>query len=692
MPPEFGFPADDVAAWVPAGPLAMLRLGSGRQVPRIFRVMARLKDGVSLEQARDDAQRAFSAIGKNREDKDTAQVKTLDEVLFGKVRPVLNALVGGSHPGPARGLRKRRHAAGQPRRGPESRPGRPPGARRQLVAAGARRPGGEPADSRCRLRAGGRARARVRAPVRPHRDGGRPEAGRDRGGPARPGGHRARRRRHDARLRPRACLVRHSLGLRPRVPRLARRRVARRPAHAQGPHRRPGRDVDRPAQRRRADCAHVVRPDVGPRGRGSGSGPRREAGAGRQHRALRPGVAPAGGQGSAAQRCARCPASSTRRSAPTFRRVSSSISFSVVVTTNGQAVDHRVYLASATSDFFEAVGTRVVEGHGIDEADEQHDGPVIVLSESAARLLSPEKSLVGRELPWPLPAGAGGGRKPLVVGTVPDVKYGGLDAPAFAAIYARWVDLPASAGHLVVRTSGDPSFLAPTLRKTLRNVDPSLAAGEIRTLRQEYATSLADRRIRLIPAAGFAGLAVALALVGLWRPAGPGRYRAEARAGDQDRPRGLARGRRRTHRSGRDPAGCLGRGPGARRGGGSGPVAAVAPLRREPSRSPDLRRRRGVRDRGGAAHVVPLGPSRGWHRAARAAAVGVGGPARLAEAASRCRSRPARQPRRPTVKNRPPSRPSVHTQPSCASHPSTRQLSTAGEKRSSGSSPSTVLG
>ncbi|RPJ84646.1 MAG: FtsX-like permease family protein, partial [Acidobacteria bacterium] len=193
----------------------------------------------------------------------------------------------------------------------------------------------------------------------------------------------------------------------------------------------------------------------------------------------------------------------------------SQISFNVEVTSNGQAVNHTVHLASVTSDFFAALGTTVIEGHAIDEADEQRDGPVIVLSESAARLLSPGKSLVGHELPWPLPAGAGKGRKPLVAGTVPDVKYGGLDAPAFAAIYTRWVDLPASVGHLVVRTSGEPAVLASTLRKALRNVDPSLPVTDIRTLRQEYATSIADRRARLIPAAGFAVLAIAVALVGL---------------------------------------------------------------------------------------------------------------------------------------------------------------------------------
>ncbi len=102
-----------------------------------------------------------------------------------------------------------------------------------------------------------------------------------------------------------------------------------------------------------------------------------------------------------------------------------------------------------------------------------------------------------------------------MLGVVPDVKYSGLDAPAFAAIYARWADLPASVGHLLVRTSGDPSSLAPTLRKVVRNADPSLAVTDIRTLRQEYATSIADRRLRLIPAAGLAALAMAVALVGL---------------------------------------------------------------------------------------------------------------------------------------------------------------------------------
>jgi hypothetical protein len=122
---------------------------------------------------------------------------------------------------------------------------------------------------------------------------------------------------------------------------------------------------------------------------------------------------------------------------------------------------------------------------------------------------------VGLELPWPLPAGVGGGKRPLVVGIVEDAKYLGLDTPPAEGIYARWKDLPASVGHLVVRTVGDPMLVAETIRRTVRNVDPSLPITNVHTLREEYALSITDRRVRLMPAAGFGLLAVAVSMVGL---------------------------------------------------------------------------------------------------------------------------------------------------------------------------------
>jgi predicted permease len=96
MPAEFGFPAEDVAAWMPAAPMARIPLASGKDVPRSFRLMGRLKDGVSLDQAREDAQRAFLEIDIPSTDRGSARLRSLDDVLFGKVRPALNALMAAA--------------------------------------------------------------------------------------------------------------------------------------------------------------------------------------------------------------------------------------------------------------------------------------------------------------------------------------------------------------------------------------------------------------------------------------------------------------------------------------------------------------------------------------------------------------------------------------------------------------------
>ena len=513
MPPEFSFPAEDIAAWIPAAPLGRIRLASGKEISRSFRVIGRLKDGVSIEQARDDAQRAFSELATTRKDGGTTQLRTLEDVLFGKVRPVLNALVAAAilvllvACGNVATLLVSRAVARD----------RYLAVRLSLGASHWQLARGALAESLLIAAAGSAlGTALALASVR--------------------------------------VFVRAATGLLPRLDAVA---------------------VDLPVLAATvlvafgatlicglAPAIYAIRSDFVPAFRGSRAGASRGArltrralivaqiaisivllsGAGLIARTLFGLMADRAGADPDRALVAKLVLADTPRfdlasRLPAIREVLrtvrrlpgvehaaigtnvpprvSQISFGVEVESNGHSEAHRVYLASVTSDFFEALGTGVLEGHGIGEADEQRDGPVIVLSESAARLLSPGKSLVGRELPWPLPAGAGRGRRPLVVGVVPDVKYGGLDAPALAAIYTRWADLPASVGHLLVRTSGDPALLASTLRKTLRDADPSLAVADIRTLRQEYATSIADRRIRLFPAAAFAALAIAVALIGL---------------------------------------------------------------------------------------------------------------------------------------------------------------------------------
>ena len=92
----------------------------------------------------------------------------------------------------------------------------------------------------------------------------------------------------------------------------------------------------------------------------------------------------------------------------------------------------------------------------------------------------------------------------------------GLAAPAGGTIYVPWPRVPTGVSHLVVRTTGDPTALAPAVRDLVRSLRPALPVPEVRSLADHVAGSIAERRVRALPAAGFAALALAVAMVGLF--------------------------------------------------------------------------------------------------------------------------------------------------------------------------------
>ena len=85
-------------------------------------------------------------------------------------------------------------------------------------------------------------------------------------------------------------------------------------------------------------------------------------------------------------------------------------------------------------------------------------------------------------------------------------------------------------------------MLVPALRDLIRTLHPLLPVPQVRTLADQVAGSIADRRLRIVPAAGFAALALAVTMVGRpLRDAGAGRCRTAAGAGHPRRGRRIAR-------------------------------------------------------------------------------------------------------------------------------------------------------
>jgi putative ABC transport system permease protein len=200
--------------------------------------------------------------------------------------------------------------------------------------------------------------------------------------------------------------------------------------------------------------------------------------------------------------------------------------FQIFVAAPASGESARMSVVSATPGFLDALGVRPLSGRLFSQADQRPGEPVLILSESAARFAvstasaaGGEDGMAGRELPFPLPPVATFDGRPRVAGVVPDVKYAGLDVPADAALYLPLDVTRVSTLYLAVRTAGEPAVLesvAPAVRRILREADPALPVGEIRSLEDEMASTLLDRRLRAVPAAGLAAVALAVALTGVF--------------------------------------------------------------------------------------------------------------------------------------------------------------------------------
>ena len=170
---------------------------------------------------------------------------------------------------------------------------------------------------------------------------------------------------------------------------------------------------------------------------------------------------------------------------------------------------------AVTRGYFAALGARLRDGRRFDVADFADPGPVM-LSETAARFVYPDEEAVGRPMYYGAIPALGIARRAPIVAVVDDMKYEGLAAPRTGSIYVPWPRAPTGVSHLVVRTTGDPMALAPAIRDLIRTLNPSLPIPEVRTLEDHTAGSIAARRLRVLPAAGFAALALAVAMVGLF--------------------------------------------------------------------------------------------------------------------------------------------------------------------------------
>ena len=162
--------------------------------------------------------------------------------------------------------------------------------------------------------------------------------------------------------------------------------------------------------------------------------------------------------------------------------------------------------------FFETIGIPLMNGRDFAASDVAEGPPVIILNATAAGVHFPGESAVGRRISVDGPEGPW--RE--VIGIVRDSKYGSLAEGAMPIGY-----LPLSQNHetgmtLYVRASVPPGTLAGPLRREIQKLEPNLPVPDIQTMSETIGTSLYAARMGAWLLSSFGGLALLLAVVGIY--------------------------------------------------------------------------------------------------------------------------------------------------------------------------------
>ena len=171
-----------------------------------------------------------------------------------------------------------------------------------------------------------------------------------------------------------------------------------------------------------------------------------------------------------------------------------------------------ISIASVSPDYFRAMRIRLVKGRSFNQDDGGRAQNVATITESVARGAFPGRGAVGREMSTDGPKGPWR----TVVGVVTDTHNYALDREPWPEIYVPYMQSPSFFMTFVVRTSGDPAQFAPVLKQAVASVDRNQPVSNIQTMEELMEKAVAPRRFKMLLLGAFAGLALLLAIVGLY--------------------------------------------------------------------------------------------------------------------------------------------------------------------------------
>jgi predicted permease len=179
----------------------------------------------------------------------------------------------------------------------------------------------------------------------------------------------------------------------------------------------------------------------------------------------------------------------------------------------GLLADHR----AITAGYLRAMGATLLAGRFFEDRDDEGQRPIVIVDDLLARKQWPGESAVGQRIRHELyDNGSFVPREAEVVGVIKHIHHAGLQVQGREQVY---IPYPQSARpHLsfAVRASRDPMSLLPAARRALHEIDKDLALSKARPMDWYLDRATTTSRFATVLASTFGGLALLLALVGIF--------------------------------------------------------------------------------------------------------------------------------------------------------------------------------
>ncbi|HEX4378764.1 MAG TPA: ABC transporter permease [Candidatus Acidoferrum sp.] len=166
------------------------------------------------------------------------------------------------------------------------------------------------------------------------------------------------------------------------------------------------------------------------------------------------------------------------------------------------------------TDYFTALGAKLVRGRSFNDNDQKSAPKVVIINRAFEKKYFPGEDALTKQISYlstpPAPI--------QIVGVVEDIMEGQLDSGTHPALYFPWLQGADNYFMLAVRTSQSESSAIPSLVEAIRQIDPAISATRGASMNDviNNSPSAYIHRSSAWLVGGFAAIALILSVVGLY--------------------------------------------------------------------------------------------------------------------------------------------------------------------------------